>query len=88
MSFELYQITLSLAILMLAIEMFSGTFIFFGFAIGLTVVAIIHFVTREFAFGRDCSIFAITSLCSFLILRNIFKHKDDSRDAKDDVNHY
>lgn len=88
MNLELYQITLSLALLMLGLEIFTGTLVFLGFAIGLLIVGVTHWMTGEFSISRDCIIFAITSLLSFIALRKLFHHKGDIQKNNKDVNQY
>lgn len=85
---ELYQITLVIALILVVIEMTSGSLLFLGFAIGLLPVAAVHFFTKELAFGRDTGIFAIVSALAFLTLRRYLKHRNDSRMNKGDVSTY
>ena len=88
MSFDLYQITFAIALLMLALEIFSGTFLFLGFSIALALLAVVHFFTAEFSFGRDVSLVAAIAAISFFLLRKYFHKSGDAMNASEDVNKY
>lgn len=88
MSLELYQITLALALLMVVIEIFTGSFLFLGFGVGLVVLAPIYYFTGEFLIGRDAIVFSISSLIAFVVFRKVFHHKGDTQETKKDVNQY
>lgn len=88
MNIELYQITLIIAVVCLIVELFSGIFLFLGFAIGLSVVALIHFFTDQIIFPLDFLVFALVAAGSFWFLRNKFRRKQDSYTSTEDVNRY
>ncbi|MDP4908572.1 MAG: hypothetical protein NWQ00_03535 [Burkholderiaceae bacterium] len=88
MTLALYQITLALALLMVVIEIFTGSFLFLGFGIGLLVLVPIQYFTGEFSLARDVIVFACSSLIAFVVLRKVFRHKGDTRETKNDVNQY
>jgi hypothetical protein len=88
MSLELYQITLIIAVVCLIVELFSGIFLFLGFAIGLGVVASIHFFTGQIMFPFDFISFVLVSAASFWFIRRKFRRKKDSYTSVEDVNRY
>lgn len=88
MTLVLYQITLALALLMVVIEIFTGSFLFLGFGIGLLVLVPIQYFTGEFSLARDVIVFACSSLIAFVVLRKVFRHKGDTRETENDVNQY
>lgn len=88
MDLLLYQWTLAAAILLLALEIVTGTFLLLGFGIGLLPVAFLHFVTEEIRWGRDIGLFAVVSAIAFVLLRKFFLKKGDSAEALGDINKY
>lgn len=88
MSFDLYQITFAIALLMLGLEIFTGTFLFLGFSIALALLAVLHFFTAAFSFGRDVALVAVIAAISFFFLRKFFHKSGDALDASEDVNKY
>ena len=82
---QLYQWTVSVALLLLALEIALPSFFFAGLAIGAGCVALLHFLTDGIAMARDLTVFAIGSAIGFAALRSIH-----SRWAKgtSDINRY
>ena len=89
MSMEFYQISISVGIAFIIIEMFTLTYIFLGMGIASFAVALIQYVFDGLSFNRDLMIFAIISAIVILASRKIFKKKSDQSISKeDDVNQY
>ena len=89
MSMETYQISISVGIAFIIIEMFTLTYIFLGMGIASFAVALIQYVFDGLSFNRDLMIFAIISAIVILASRKIFKKKSDqSISTEDDVNQY
>jgi len=89
MSMEFYQISISVGIAFIIIEMFTLTYIFLGMGIASFAVALIQYVFDGLSFNRDLMIFAIISAVVILASRKIFKKKSDqSISTEDDVNQY
>jgi membrane protein implicated in regulation of membrane protease activity len=86
---EFYQISISVGIAFIIIEMFTLTYIFLGMGIASFAVALIQYVFDGLSFNRDLMIFAIISAIVILASRKIFKKKSDqSISTEDDVNQY
>ena len=89
MSMEFYQISISVGIAFIIIEMFTLTYIFLGMGIASFTVALIQYVFDGLSFNRDLMIFAIIAAIVILASRKIFKKKSDqSISTEDDVNQY
>ncbi len=89
MSMETYQISISVGIAFIIIEMFTLTYIFLGMGIASFAVALIQYLFDGLSFNRDVMIFAIISVIVILASRKIFKKKSDqSISTQDDVNQY
>jgi membrane protein implicated in regulation of membrane protease activity len=89
MSMEFYQISISVGIAFIIIEMFTLTYIFLGMGIASFAVALIQYLFDGLSFNRDLMIFAIISAIVILASRKIFKKKSDqSISTEDDVNQY
>jgi membrane protein implicated in regulation of membrane protease activity len=86
---EFYQISISVGIAFIIIEMFTLTYIFLGMGIASFAVALIQYLFDGLSFNRDLMIFAIISVTVILASRKIFKKKSDqSISTEDDVNQY
>jgi membrane protein implicated in regulation of membrane protease activity len=86
---EFYQISISVGIAFIIIEMFTLTYIFLGMGIASFAVALIQYLFDGLSFNRDLMIFAIISAIVILASRKIFKKKSDqSISTEDDVNQY
>ncbi len=84
-----YKISIIIALLFAIIEITTGTFIFMGFSIGVLVVAIIEFIAGNFSMGREIVVFSISSLIAVIVLRKIFRGKNDQSSLRDDdINMY
>jgi len=89
MSMEFYQISISVGIAFIIIEMFTLTYIFLGMGIASFAVALIQYLFDGLSFNRDLMIFSIISAIVILASRKIFKKKSDqSISTEDDVNQY
>lgn len=88
MSLELYQYTLSAALICLVIEMLSGTILFLGFFCGLLALAVVHYFSPEFIWARDLFILSVVSGASFVGLRRLLKKRSDLSTEQSDVNQY
>jgi membrane protein implicated in regulation of membrane protease activity len=84
-----YKISIIIALLFAIIEITTGTFIFMGFSIGVLIVAIIEFIAGNFSMGREIVVFSISSLIAVIVLRKIFRGKNDQSSLRDDdINMY
>lgn len=88
MEFELYQITLSVALGLLIIEMLTGTFFFIGLSMGAVAVATLHYYYLTIDISRDVLAFAAVSSVAFLTLRRLFANQRDMSTSDGDVNRY
>lgn len=86
---EIYQITFTVAIILVILELLTGTFVLLGFGLGAFFVGSIQFLFGGLSFNRDILFFSIISLISIYMLRKIFKSKDDQNFlSEDDINRY
>lgn len=85
---QLYQITFALAAAALIVEIVLPGFLFLGFALGLAVTGLLHFITGEFSVVRDLLVFGVFSAAGFWGLRKIFGKSGDAHDADSDINQY
>ena len=83
-----FEVTLTLAIVLLIAEMFAGAFVFVSISAALFIVSIVQFILHNFSPYRDASIFIVVTVVSFLGLRLTFKAKGDTKACKGDVNEY
>ena len=89
MDMEFYQISISVGIAFIIIEMFTLTYIFLGMGIASFAVALIQYLFDGMSFNRDLMIFTIVSAIVILASRKIFKRKlDQSISTENDVNQY
>ena len=86
---EIYQITITVAIALVILELLTGTFVLLGFGVGAFFVGAFQFFFDGLNFNRDILFFSIISLISIYMLRKIFKSKDDQNFlSEDDINRY
>ncbi|MFZ9893803.1 MAG: NfeD family protein [Burkholderiaceae bacterium] len=85
---ELYQWTLAVAILLVVLEMLTGTFLLLGCAIGLIPVVLFHYGSSEIHWARDLSVFSIVSAVAFVGLRKFFLKPNDNSSTEADINKY
>ncbi len=86
---EIYQISITAAIVLVILEMLTGTFILLGFGFGALFVGIVQFVFNGLSINRDLLVFAIVSLISIYLLRRFFKSISDQKKLiEDDINQY
>jgi hypothetical protein len=85
---ELFQISLTIAVLFIIIEIYTLSFVFLGFAFGMASVAMLQFLTGVFALGRDVVVFSIGSLF-FIFVSSFFRLANKNSVVKeDDVSRY
>ena len=86
---EFYQISITVAIVLVILEMLTGTFILLGFGFGALFVGIVQFLLNGLSVNRDLSVFAIISLISIYLLRRFFKsNSDEKKLIEEDINQY
>jgi len=86
---EIYQISFSIAIALVILEMLTGTFILLGFGIGTLFVGTAQYLFSGLSVNRDLLIFSFFSLISIYALRKIFKSKSDQIiSTEEDINRY
>jgi membrane protein implicated in regulation of membrane protease activity len=86
---ELYHITLSLFLLLLAAEFFTGVGFALAAAIGVLPVVLFHLIWGEFDFTRDVFSFSVTSFLAYLVLRRVLRKNMDTKKSTDgDINDY
>lgn len=83
-----FEIALALAIILLIIELLTGTFVIVCFSPALLIVAGVEYVFHGFSFWRDFFVFAVIVVMSSLVVRLLFKTKSDSKNAETDINDY
>ncbi|MBM4231912.1 MAG: hypothetical protein FJ184_14480 [Gammaproteobacteria bacterium] len=88
MNLEIYQLTLSLCLVMIIIEMITGTFLFLGAACGLGVLVPIHLATGDVYWARDLTVFALVCSASFAVFRRLFRKPSDTVTKIEDINKY
>ena len=76
---EFYQISITVAIVLVILEMLTGTFILLGFGFGVLFVGIVQFLLNGLSVNRDLLVFAIISLISIYLLRRFFKSNSDEK---------
>jgi len=85
---QAWQISLILAAVLAIAEVLTLSFILLGFAIGMTLVALLQYFGDGYSAVRDISVFAIGSLVATLAFRTVFKRRSDQSKATEDVNRY
>ena len=85
---QAWQISLILAAVLAIAEVLTLSFILLGFAIGMTLVALLQYFGDGYSAVRDISVFAMGSLVATLAFRAVFKRRSDQAPAGDDVNRY
>ena len=85
---ELYQITIALALVMAAIEIFTSTFLFLGFGVGFLALVPFYMATGTVEIGRDAVVFGVATMISFVVFRKLFHHRGDTKSSAKDVNQY
>lgn len=88
MDIELYHWTLAVAILLVVLEMLTGTFLLLGCAIGVIALVFFHYDSNEIHWARDLSVFSIVSALAFVGLRKSFLKPNDSSSTEADINKY
>ena len=69
-------------------EILLPSFIFLGFAIGVSVLAIAYYINPVVHIGQDIATVALVSFAAFFIMRKFLRTKNDQKMANDDVNQY
>jgi membrane protein implicated in regulation of membrane protease activity len=88
MAFQPFEVAMAMAILVLALEMLTGAFVFLSFSTALFAVTGAEVFFRDFSFKRDVLIFATVSVATFIGLRLAFRTKGDTMITKNDINDY
>lgn len=89
MSIDLYHITLTFILLLLVIELNTGSGMALAASIGLIPVVLMHIVFDDFNFSRDVFTFSITSIITYFLMRKFFRKKSDvTKSVDDDINTY
>ena len=83
-----YEIALALAIILLIIELLTGTFVIVCFSPALLVVAGVEYIFHGFSFWRDFFVFVVVVVLSSLVVRLLFKTKSSSKNEDKDINEY
>lgn len=81
------EIYLSLCFALIILEIILPSFISLGFAIGFAGLAIIC-KYYDMTTNQTILYFSLISFVSFLVLRLIFKRKNDTKSSSKDVNEY
>ena len=86
---EFYQLSITVAIVLVILEMLTGTFILLGFGFGALFVGFFQFMFNGLSVNRDLLVFAIVSLISIYLLRRFFKSNSDQKKLiEEDINQY
>lgn len=88
MTLQPFEITLSLAALLLIIELLTGTFSVICLSPALLIVGLVEFIFHDFSLVRDFLVFVIVAALSSLAVRLIFKKPGDSKNVTSDINDY
>lgn len=88
MILEPYQYSVIAGLILVALELTTGTFIFFGFGLGALLVSLVEFLRGDYSVGADLLIFAVGSAAAFMILRKFFGTRADTKVAHKDINQY
>ena len=84
-----WQISLLVALGLGVVELVTGSFVFLGFAIGMVATSLAQALTGRFDVNRDLLIFALSAIVAFVVIRRLFRRRDDTRVAeRDDINRY
>ena len=84
-----YQLTLVFALLLVVIELLTGSFIFLGFSIGMAFVSLMQLITGALNWNRDAIIFVLGTSFSVFCFRKYFKSKSDTKNTSEkDINIY
>jgi membrane protein implicated in regulation of membrane protease activity len=85
---ECFQISLIFALCLVIVEIYTLSFIFLGFAFGITCVAIFQFLTGVCSLGRDVIVFSIGSGFFIFVASLFFANRKDDMAIERDVNFY
>lgn len=87
-TFHPFQVFLTIAVIMIALELVTGLFVCLSFAIGLFLVAGVEIIFHKFNLERDVLFFAVGSIVSFVAFRIVFRRSEDSKVNEGDINEY
>ena len=90
MKIQSYEIMLTIASILLIIELLHGftAFVYLSFSLSLFIVGIIDYATGGFSIYRDVIIFVFGSIVFFILSRIIFANKSDKSNSSEDINKY
>ncbi|GAB4284620.1 MAG: hypothetical protein Kow0058_03770 [Roseovarius sp.] len=84
---QLWWVWLAAALVLAILETAMPGFIFLGFAAGAALTALVVLLPLDLGLAALLAIFALMSLFSWLILRRIFRPRDDqTRIIHEDIN--
>lgn len=83
-----FELALLAAVVLLILEVFTGTFVFLSFCLGSLSVAGAEFMTGTFALGRDSLLFGTISALAIIALRKLFGRSGDAKRPNGDINDY
>jgi membrane protein implicated in regulation of membrane protease activity len=83
-----FELALLAAVILLVLEVFTGTFVFLSFCVGSVAVAAASACTGHFSIGRDALLFATVSTLTIVAMRLVFGRKGDTKRSEQDVNDY
>ncbi len=84
---SLWWVWLAAALLLAILEVVVPGFIFLGFAVGAGATGLLLLLPFEPGLALLLSVFAVMSLLAWLVLRRIFRSRDDqSRIIREDIN--
>ncbi len=84
-----WQISLLIALGLGVVELVTGSLVFLGFAIGMVATSLAQALTGRFDVNRDLLIFAFSAIAAFVVMRRVFRRRDDTRGAdRGDINRY
>lgn len=83
-----FELSLLAAIVLLGLELLTGTFIFLSFCVGLVVVALVQAFTGRFTLGRDALVFSAITIGTMILMRSVFGAAGDTKRSHKDVNDY
>ena len=88
MSLQPFEISLLLAVGLLAVELITGSFVVVCFSPALLLVALVEYIWQDFDLLRDLLVFLLALLLATLTVRRLFKKPGDSQSTGKDINDY
>ena len=87
-TFHPFEFFLTIAVIVLALELVTGFFVCLSFSIGLFLVAGAEIIFYRFNLERDVLLFAVGSIISFIAFRIVFRGNEDNKANEGDINEY